>query len=122
MSRSDSAHRYSNIVAVACGLLGMIIVFVAAHIVGLRDDAWLAILSVDVGLCGGWVLGANYVYFLFYDESGAAKPHTAKLRDGIYLLRCAFGRHHWVYDPYPPDGVIRPMECEFCRRKINERY
>ena len=115
----DNARRYSNVTAAFGGLLGMVILPVAACLAGYGEARWLGILAY-FGLCGGWILGATYIYPLFYNENGTARPHTARIGDGIHLVLCAFGRHHWVYDPSPVGGVVRPMECEYCRKIINE--
>jgi hypothetical protein len=106
----DSAHRYNSGVAAFCGLLGAVILPVAACMAGFRDDPWLGILAM-VGLCGGWVLGATYAYFLFFYENGNAKPLTVRIHRILGMRGerlCAKGRHNW-------DGL--PSICKRCGKR-----
>jgi len=93
----DSTRRYNSGVAALCGLLGSFVLPIFAGMAGIRDDRLLSIL-VLVGLGGGWVLGATYAYFLFFEENGTAKPLTVKIESTILKWRqrkCAMGLHSW---------------------------
>lgn len=93
----ESTRRYNSGVAAFCGLLGGVVLPILIGREWYLDDRWLAILC-SVGLPGGWVLGAAYIYPVFYYKGGTPRPHTARIHAAIGSRGrrlCAKGRHNW---------------------------
>jgi hypothetical protein len=105
----DRKRRYNSGVAALCGSLGLFVLPMLTSGAGFRDDRLLSVLAI-VGLCGGWALGASYIYRLFYYENGTPTPHTLRLRKVVGMRGerlCAEGRHNW-------NGF--PSMCKRCGR------
>jgi hypothetical protein len=108
----DGKRRYNSGVAALCGFLGG---FVVPILIGREvslDDRWLAILC-SVGLSAGWVLGAVYIYPLFYHKNGTAKPHLVWIEGNVQKWRprmCAAGLHSW-------DKWIHTKTCRVCGKR-----
>jgi len=108
----DSARRYNSGAAAFCGLLGAVILTVVACRAGVQDDRFLTIFRL-AGLCGGWILGATYAYFLFFDENGTAKPNTMRIQASVLKWRrrmCATGLHSW-------EKWIHTKTCRVCGKR-----
>ena len=92
-----SRRRYNSGVAAFCGLLGVFVLPILIGRVRFLDERWLDGLCI-LGLPFGWVLGAAYIYPLFYFENGTPRPHTARIQATVQKWRrrmCATGLHSW---------------------------